>query len=66
LIKNNELIDFCELLESICIKTVESGKMTKDLAILIHNENLTEENYLTTEKFLNELKINLDKKTYII
>ena len=60
--KNNELIDFCELLESICIKTVESGKMTKDLAILIHNENLTEENYLTTEEFLNELKINLDKK----
>ena len=56
------MINFCELLENVCIETVESGKMTKDLAILIHNENLTENDYLSTQKFLNEIKFNLDQK----
>ena len=37
---NQELIDFCQTLEKVCIETVESGKMTKDLALLIHKENL--------------------------
>ncbi len=60
--KNQDLINFCKLLESVCIETVESGKMTKDLAILIHNENLTETDYLTTKGFLNEIKFNLDEK----
>ncbi|MAD12233.1 MAG: isocitrate dehydrogenase (NADP(+)) [Flavobacteriaceae bacterium] len=59
---NLDLINFCELLENVCIETVESGKMTKDLAILIHNENLTENDYLSTQKFLNEIKFNLDQK----
>ncbi len=60
--KNKELIDFCSLLENVCIETVESGKMTKDLALLIHKENLTSSNYLTTQEFLNEIKLNLDIK----
>ena len=38
--KNNDLISFCNALENVCIKTVENGKMTKDLALLIHNEKL--------------------------
>ena len=59
---NQDLISFCELLENICIETVESGKMTKDLALLIHKEKITDSNYLTTQDFLNEIKINLDKK----
>ena len=59
---NQELIDFCQTLESVCIETVESGKMTKDLALLIHKENLNETHYLTTQNFLAVLKENLDKK----
>jgi isocitrate dehydrogenase len=39
--KNPALLDFCEKLEQVCIETVESGKMTKDLAVLIYHENLT-------------------------
>ena len=33
---NKELVDFCKTLEQVCIETIESGKMTKDLAICIH------------------------------
>ncbi|MGB2136731.1 MAG: NADP-dependent isocitrate dehydrogenase, partial [Flavobacteriaceae bacterium] len=33
---NQPLIDFCQTLEAVCIETIESGKMTKDLALLIH------------------------------
>jgi len=60
--QNQELIDFCETLEQVCVETVESGKMTKDLALLIHKENLTAEHYLTTQEFLAALKENLDQK----
>jgi len=59
---NQPLIDFCLKLEQVCIETVESGKMTKDLAILVKPEGLTEADYLSTEDFLQALKDNLDKK----
>ncbi|MEL4454285.1 NADP-dependent isocitrate dehydrogenase [Lutimonas vermicola] len=59
---NKELIDFCHTLEKVCIDTVEGGKMTKDLALLIHKENMTSDNYLNTQEFLNELKENLDRQ----
>ncbi len=59
---NPALINFCHKLEEVCIETVESGKMTKDLAILIHGEKLTSNDYLNTEDFLAALKANLDKK----
>ncbi len=59
---NQELINFCEKLEQVCIETVESGKMTKDLAMLVKPEGLTDADYLTTEDFLQTLKVNLDKK----
>ena len=59
---NQELIDFCTTLEEVCIETVESGKMTKDLAILIHGIALRETDFLTTQGFLGALKENLDKK----
>ena len=58
---NQELIDFCHTLEKVCIDTVQGGEMTKDLALLIHKENLTSDNYLNTQEFLNALKENLDK-----
>ena len=59
---NQPLIDFCLTLETVCIETIESGKMTKDLALLIHKENLNESHYLTTQKFLDTLKQNLEAK----
>ncbi len=59
---NQELRDFANTLEDICIKTVESGKMTKDLALILHKKNLKEEHYLETEDFLNELDKNLKLK----
>jgi isocitrate dehydrogenase len=59
---NSALQNFCEKLELVCIETVESGEMTKDLAVLIHGDNVTSENYLSTEGFLAALKRNLDVK----
>lgn len=58
---NQELIDFCQTLEQVCINTVESGKMTKDLALLIHKDAMTSDDYLNTQEFLDALKSNLDK-----
>ncbi|MFN2478363.1 MAG: NADP-dependent isocitrate dehydrogenase [Pseudonocardiaceae bacterium] len=46
-----ELIRFAQTLERVCIDTVESGKMTKDLALLIGPDTP----FLTTEAFLDEL-----------
>ncbi len=59
---NAELIDFCRKLEQVCVETVEEGKMTKDLAIMIHGDNLARKDYLSTQEFLQALKENLDKK----
>ncbi|MGY6276814.1 NADP-dependent isocitrate dehydrogenase [Methylomonas sp. MgM2] len=57
---NSELIDFCESLERVCIETVEAGKMTKDLALCIYGDNLNDAHYLTTEDFLEALRVNLE------
>ena len=59
---NAELIDFCHKLEQVCVETVEEGKMTKDLAIMVHGDNLARKDYLSTQEFLQALKVNLDKK----
>jgi len=48
---NNDLINFSYTLEKVCIECVESGSMTKDLAILIGPSN----KYMTTIQFLNEI-----------
>lgn len=52
---NQDLIDFAHTLEDVCIKTVEEGKMTKDLALIIHGKKMKPEHYLNTEAFLNAL-----------
>jgi len=54
---NQELIDFSLTLEKVCIDTVESGAMTKDLAILIGPSS----EYMTTNQFLDELDGRLKK-----
>lgn len=60
--QNNELANFCQTLEKVCIETVESGKMTKDLAVCIHGNNVSQDQYLTTEDFLESLNTNLRNK----
>jgi isocitrate dehydrogenase len=59
---NQALIDFCSKLEQVCIETVESGKMTKDLAVCIHGNKVTDNQYLNTEDFLEALNSNLEAK----
>ena len=60
---NAELIRFSKALEEVCVETIESGKMTKDLAVCIHgNKVKLGEHYLNTEDFLNSLDVNLKKK----
>ena len=46
---------FAETLEKVCVDTVESGSMTKDLALLIGPE----QKWLTTNQFLDKLDQNL-------
>ncbi|MBF6597820.1 MAG: NADP-dependent isocitrate dehydrogenase [Fermentimonas sp.] len=58
---NQELIDFCNNLEQVCIQTVEDGEMTKDLAILVYGSDMQRNNWLTTKDFLHALKRNLEK-----
>lgn len=58
---NQELIDFCTKLEAVCIKTVENGKMTKDLASCIHGDKVGPENYLSTEAFMAALREELGR-----
>jgi len=55
---NEDLKKFVKNLEKICIQTIESGSMTKDLAILIGPST----KYLNTNQFLDELDGNLKKK----
>jgi len=54
---NTELIKFSNTLEKVCISTVESGHMTKDLAILINKNS----KFLNTNDFLDALSNNLRK-----
>ena len=57
---NQPLIDFADALEAVCIETVESGKMTKDLAVCIHGNKVSHgEHYLHTEEFLDAIDANL-------
>ncbi len=52
---NDALRNFAQTLEQVCIDVVESGRMTKDLALLIHEKAMTDEHWLTTEDFLDAI-----------
>ena len=54
---NNELIKFANTLEKVCIETVESGSMTKDLSVLIDKSA----KYLTTNQFLEAIDGNFKR-----
>jgi len=62
---NQALIDFANALEAVCVETVESGKMTKDLALSAYPSGtklVAGEHYLNTEDFLEALDENLKVK----
>jgi isocitrate dehydrogenase len=60
---NQELIRFSKALEEVCVETVESGIMTKDLAVCVHGNKVKHgEHYVYTEEFLDALDANLQKK----
>ena len=54
---NEELINFAKTLEKVCVSTVESGHMTKDLALLVGPQ----QNWLSTTAFLDKIDSNLQK-----
>jgi isocitrate dehydrogenase len=51
-----EVVQFAETLERVCVETVESGKMTKDLAILVGPD----QPWMTTEQFFEAVVQNLE------
>ncbi len=53
-----DVVAFAETLERVCIETVESGKMTKDLALLVE----AEQDYLNTQEFLDAIDANLQRE----
>jgi isocitrate dehydrogenase len=53
---NQDLVAFSETLESVCVRTVEGGQMTKDLALLVGPS----QSYLSTEAFMSALAENLE------
>ena len=54
---NADLTHFCDTLEKVCVDTVESGFMTKDLSLLVGEK----QSWLTTEGFLDKVSENLTK-----
>jgi len=54
---NRALVDFADSLERICVQTVESGDMTKDLALLIGKD----QKWLTTEDFMDKIVENFER-----
>jgi isocitrate dehydrogenase len=54
---NEALAKFAHTLEKVCVDTVESGEMTKDLALLVGDE----QGWLTTEGFIDKVAENLEK-----
>ena len=55
---NAELMKFADALENACVKTIEDGKMTKDLALLTTIENPT---VLNSEGFIKAIREELEK-----
>jgi isocitrate dehydrogenase len=53
-----DVVAFADALERVCVETVESGKMTKDLALLVGDD----QEFLTTQEFLAAIDQNLQKE----
>jgi isocitrate dehydrogenase len=60
---NQALIHFAKTLEEVCVDVVESGKMTKDLAVCVHGNDVQHgQHYLYTEEFLDALDSELRRR----
>lgn len=55
---NDKLVQFADALDAVCVKTVEQGDMTKDLALLVGPE----QNWLTSKQFFDKIDENLQKE----
>jgi len=55
---NDKLAQFADTLEATCIKTIENGQMTKDLALCIHGKNLQREHYIETVEYMDTIGKN--------
>ncbi len=57
---NRQLLDFAATLERVCVETVESGAMTKDLAVCAHGANPPRDAYLNTKEFMEAVAGRLE------
>jgi len=57
--ETNDVVNFAETLEKVCVATIEAGFMTKDLAVCIHGNTPPPGSFLYTEDFLDKLATNL-------
>ena len=55
---NDKLVNFADALDAVCVRTVEQGDMTKDLALLVGPE----QNWLTSKQFFDKIDENLQKE----
>jgi isocitrate dehydrogenase len=55
---NEKLVNFADTLDRVCVRTVEEGNMTKDLALLVGPE----QNWLTSKQFFDKIDENLQKE----
>lgn len=62
---NAELIHFADTLEKVCVATVEGGEMTKDLAILVHGDKVSRDQYLNTQEFLAAIKKKMERSMIV-
>jgi len=63
---NKQLAEFCKALEEVCIETMDSGFLTKDLALSVYGDKLKREHYLNTFEFMDKLAQNLQAKVSAI
>ncbi|KAB0794723.1 hypothetical protein PPYR_11562 [Photinus pyralis] len=62
---NQKLLRFTQILETVCIETIESGFMTKDLAMCVRGKrNIQRSDYMETFEFINKVAENLKHKLY--
>ena len=55
---NDRLVQFAKDLEACCVEAVDvDGIMTKDLALSIHGKGMKREHYVTTEGFLDHIRV---------
>ena len=59
---NAALSGFALTVEEACVETVEGGKMTKDLALLLHGPKAARSTYLNTEEFIDAVKERVEEK----